>query len=267
MCIFIYFIYDFIQTPTTEAEWTSIASEFEENWNYPFCLGALDGKHIAIQKPSASGSLFYNYKNYFSIVLLALVDAKYKFLFVDVGTLGRFGDAGIYDNSPLKEAIENNLLNIPPPKGLPNGDRLCHYHVIADDAFSLSSHLIKPFPHRQLDVDKQIFNYRLSRARRVVENAFGILANRFRIFLTKINLSPEKVKQVVLAACCIHNYLIENTQPHGSSPRQNGTDGQMAVMPPTVRHSSSQSAKSQRDLLKDYFLTSVSVSWQKEMVV
>ena len=71
--------------------------------------------------------------------------------------------------------------------------------------------MMKPYPHRNMDKAKRIFNYRLSRARRVVENTFGILANRFRVFST-IHLSPEKVKDLVMAACCLHNFMIEHNK-------------------------------------------------------
>ena len=67
--------------------------------------------------------------------------------------------------------------------------------------------MMKPYPHHQLENERQIFNYRLSRAHRVVENAFGILANRFRAFQTTINQPPEKVEMIVLAACCLYNYM------------------------------------------------------------
>ena len=71
---------------------------------------------------------------------------------------------------------------------------------------------MKPYPHKNLDKEKRIFNYQLSCARRVVENAFGILANRWRVFLTTIKLCPEKVTYLILAACCFHNYLVEKNK-------------------------------------------------------
>ena len=59
--------------PSIEEEWLKIAKAFEEKWNYPLCLGAIDGKHIAIKQPSGSGSLYFNYKHFFSIILLIIV--------------------------------------------------------------------------------------------------------------------------------------------------------------------------------------------------
>lgn len=69
-----------IQCPTSEEEWAAIAEVFQSKWQFPHCCGALDGKHVAIVCPRNSGSLFRNYKGFFSIVLMALVDADYKFL-------------------------------------------------------------------------------------------------------------------------------------------------------------------------------------------
>ena len=71
--------------------------------------------------------------------------------------------------------------------------------------------LSKPFPQKDLNDDRRIFNYRLSRARRVVENAFGILSARFRIFHSTINLKLDSIEKVVLATIALHNYLRRRT--------------------------------------------------------
>lgn len=76
-----YFIF---QVPDSAQEWTQKAKEFQLKWNYPCCFGALDGKHIAIQQPPNSGSEYFNYKHFFSVLFLALVDANYKFVYVEV---------------------------------------------------------------------------------------------------------------------------------------------------------------------------------------
>eukprot|EP00794_Sanderia_malayensis_P002882 gene2882-3334_t len=95
--------------------------------------------------------------------------------------------------------MDDKSIGFPISEELGDSCLKCHYHVIGDDAFPLRNDIMKPFPFRQPVHEQQISNYRLSSARRVVENAFGILANRFRVLLTKIALEPKKAEKVVLA--------------------------------------------------------------------
>lgn len=90
--------------PTNEM-WKSIADDFNTNWNFPNCIGALDGKHFNTQSPLNSGSLYFNYKKTFSVVLMALVDANYKFTIVNVGSYGKNSDGGIFANSNLGKEL------------------------------------------------------------------------------------------------------------------------------------------------------------------
>jgi hypothetical protein len=196
------------QTPDTAEEWLQISKEFETKWNFPNCIGALDGKHVEITPPVNSGSDYYNYKNTFSVVLLAMVDANYKFIYVDIGTNGRISDGGVYGKSSLAEALHNNSLNIPTDRPLPGRNKPQPFVIIADEAFPLKANIMKPYSGRNaVSKERRIYNYRTSRARRIVENAFGILSNRFRIFLSPINLRPETVQLIVLASCALHNFL------------------------------------------------------------
>ena len=139
---------------------------------------AIDGKHVRIQAPAHSGSQYYNYKGYYSIIMLAVVDANYKFMYVDVGSYGADSDAGIFRHCGLFNALEQVKARLPPCEQLPDGDTDTPYFLIGDDAFALKSWMVKPYSKREMTVSEHIFNYRLSRARRIVENAFCILANR-----------------------------------------------------------------------------------------
>ena len=98
---------EMISCPTTQEEWREVAQQFGTRWNFHHALGAIDGKHIAIKAPKNTGSLYYNYKGFFSIVMLGLVDADYKFLWVDVGANGSASDAQLFNSCELKEAIDS----------------------------------------------------------------------------------------------------------------------------------------------------------------
>ena len=183
--------------PTTPEEWRAIADKFYGRWNFPHTCGALDGKHVACRCPPKSGSLYFNYKGFYSIILLALVDADYKFIWADVGGAGSASDAQIYSDSELKQCAEDGTLG---PEPLPNDTQNAPYYFVGDDAFSLRSTMMKPYSQRCLQNEERIFKYRLSRARRVRENAFGILVNRFQIWLSTKQHEPSTVK-LILKPC------------------------------------------------------------------
>lgn len=195
-----------------ETNWQTISEDFNERWNFPHCIGAIDGKHIVIQAPANSGSSFYNYKGNHSINLLAISDAKYRFIIVDIGAPGRQGDSGVLTNSRLMNLLEDDKLKIPPPVQLDN--KKFPYVFVADEAFPLTTYMMRPYPQSgNLNVTKKIFNYRLSRARRVVESAFGILAARWRIFRKPIIACTSTVQKIVQAAIVLHNFII-NSEEH-----------------------------------------------------
>lgn len=149
-----------------------ISNDFEELWQLENVLGALDGKHIRINAPAHSGSLFYNFKGYHSIVLFAMVDARYRFRFIDVGCNGRANDSTIYKDGFLYNGIKNKSLGIPKKRFLKGKKIKIPYYFIGDDAFSLDQHLMKPYNRNvKLSTAQYALNYRLSRARMVVECA------------------------------------------------------------------------------------------------
>ncbi|XP_025191561.1 uncharacterized protein LOC112591838, partial [Melanaphis sacchari] len=165
------------------------AQEFWTRWNFPNCIGAINGKHIRMKCPKNTGTLYFNYKEHFSIVLLALVDANCKFLIIDVGSYGKEGDSD--------------------DEKLPDTNNSTPFVVVGDGAFRLHRHIMKPYSKSSARQDraKTIFNYRLSRCCRVTENAFGLLSQVFRIFHTAIGTDLEVCDDLVIVACCLHNML------------------------------------------------------------
>lgn len=199
----------FLPSPTEET-WREVAQRFWDKWNFPNCIGAIDGKHVHIQAPPRSGSQF-NYKKAFSVVVLALADADYRFRVIQVSDFERTNDIEVYTESDLARGMESRTLHVPDAAPLPGAAHLGNvpFAMVGDVAFPLKPYLMRPYPaHNLNNKNKKIFNYRLSRARRAVENAFIILASRWRILHQKINLHPQNVGTLVVASCILHNFLL-----------------------------------------------------------
>lgn len=249
-------------------------------WNFPNCLGALDGKYIAIKAPKHNGSMFFKYKGFFSIVLLALVDADYKFTFADVGSNGGISNGGVLQESCFQAALNNNSLGIPPANCLPERNTPVPYVIVADEAFPLKENLIKPFPAKSLDDASRVFNYRLSQAHRVIENAFGIVVHRLQIFQSTIPLEPKKVEWIdVLACIALHNYLRTKSVEYSQAVADSETAAH-ELLPTEWRHNpnaqllsvclqgsnrSSIQAREIREEFLDYFITNGQADWQWDM--
>ncbi|KAM9571566.1 uncharacterized protein ACWYII_000199 [Salvelinus alpinus] len=136
-----------------EEDWRAIAAEFLERWNFPNCLGSIDGKHVVIQAPPCSGSQFYNYKGTYSVVLLAVVDAIYCFRVVDVGAYGKGRDGGTLRDSAFGQALQDGTLEIPPPASLPGAEDLgpVPHIFVGDEAFPLKHNLMRPYAPSNVD--------------------------------------------------------------------------------------------------------------------
>ena len=198
-----------MQLPDSHEKWITVANQYEDKWNYPNCVGSMDGKHVMIQSPFDSGSEYFNYKSFFSIVLFALVDADYNFLYVDCGCQGRISDGGIFKHSKLYTFIDKQRLNLPAPRSLQEGRPEIPYTFLADEAFPLMENIMKPYAGIGPKGSRErIYNYRLSRARRVVENVFGIICSVFRLLRRPILLQPKKAALVVMAITYLHNFFM-----------------------------------------------------------
>ena len=247
------FTREYLRSPTTPDEWKELEMELWIGWNIPHALGALDGKHVALKKPKTSGALYHNYKGFFSIVMLALVDRQYKFRWVDVGTARSYSDAQIFNTCHLNRKIDDGSIGFPKPAPTTQGGRDVPCFILADEAFALKTWLMKPYGRRMLTREERIANYRISRGRRVVENAFGILVSRFRVMMTIIELPPETVRAVVLTCVVLHNIL--RSQYQGQHGGQQPGDGRLigGAAACGCDRNPAREAKRLRDYLKDYF--------------
>jgi len=179
---------------------------------------------------------------------------------------------------------------LPEQDNLPNVDIPFNYFIVGDEAFPLKPYLLRPYPGLQLDETKRIFNYRLSRARRTIENAFGILAARWRIFWHNIIADVETIEVIIAACLCLHNFLRTKELHLPSNQRiycpdlyadqlsANGTvvsgewrndygDSNLRRLGRTGSNVSTRTIAHSRDILADYFCSPEgSVSWQRNHV-
>lgn len=257
----------------TEELWKNTARRFQERWNFPNCIGALDGKHVVIQAPTNSGSKFYNYKGTSSVVLLALVDASYKFLAIDVGGFGSNSDGGIFANSRLGQALQGGNLNVPAPCPLPSAPELGQvpFVIVADEAFPMKPFLLRPYPWKRLPEDQRVFNYRLSRARRIVENVFGILSQCWRVYQRRLQVSPDTADSIIKATCILTNYLRGADGAQSADIEDEGSDAGNGSVLGAIRslrgNRASAEALRARDTFRQYFTSPAGqVPWQYDHV-
>jgi len=267
-----------------QSSWKEVSDGFFDKWQFPNCLGAIDGVHIRIKAPPRSGSEFFNYKGFFSIVLLGTCDAEYKFTWVDIGQYGSISDGGVWSNTHFRQDLEEGTANLPPPTLLPGTTVLFPYVFVADEAFPLSNYMMRPFPKKndKMTDDERIFNYRLSRARRVIENTFGIMKTKWQILHSCISCSPKNAELIVKALVCLHNFmivsgraeycppgLIDTEQNNGEIQRGTWRDSQTIFhrLGRVGANRSTRIAYGMRNYLMQYFVSEIGkeqAPWQYE---
>ncbi|CAH2009430.1 unnamed protein product [Acanthoscelides obtectus] len=225
---------------------------------------------ISLLIPEVTDAIYVYLKHYVkgtnSVVLMAVVDHDYCFRYVNIGANERNSDSGIFRNSALYSDLENNIL--------PTGGFL-----VGDDAFALKTYLLKPYSGTNLTRVQKIFNYRLSRARRIVENGFGILTSSFRIFQKPIPTDVNTTDKIIQASCALHNWL-RLTSPSCYFPKDcvdvENIDSEtivegtwrrelIATLPSITdqtTNNSPQIARNLRDKYVEYFSGAGAVVWQ-----
>jgi len=143
---------------------------------------------------------------------MAVADADYCFISVEAGAYSSSSDSNVFKHSTFGKLLESNRLNIPDPRVLPSDAEglSMPFVLVGDEAFALSEYVLRPYPSQKLTFLKRIYNYRLSRARRIIECTFGILANKWRIFHRPIDIKPDFCDNIIKACCVLHNYVRKN---------------------------------------------------------
>ncbi|XP_043217774.1 protein ALP1-like [Amphibalanus amphitrite] len=261
----------------TRHTWERSEATFRDRWNFPNCVAALDGKHVVLQAPANTGSEYFNYKHTFSTVLLAAVDGDYRFVYVSVGSAGRESDGGVFRRSDLAAALRDDSLQLPPPKALPGTNTIMPHVIVADEAFPLTTAIMRPYPGRteaRLGVRATVFNYRLSRARRIVENAFGILAQTWRIYRRPMNVNVQHACKIVHATCILHNFLhadevvaLQGRPELDQQDRATAPAGLADALHRLGANNYTRAAEHVRDQFARYFAGEGAVPWQMEHAV
>ena len=194
----------YIKIPVDE-ELDRVVNDFKYKWGFPQCVDAIDGSHIPVKAPIEFHADYYNQKGWYSVILQGVVDSSYKFIDINVGRPGKVHDARVFANSSLfhrgragslfSEAKAQTINDVCVPLG-----------IIADAANPLLPWVMKPFPDNgNLPPEKYHFNYRLSRARMVVENAFGRLKGSWCCLHKQNEVDIAKSTSVSATCCVLHN--------------------------------------------------------------
>jgi hypothetical protein len=149
---------DYAKAPSTVDEWKGIGLQFGRMWNFPNCIGAIDGEHV-MQAPPKSGFTYFNYKGSHSIVLLAICDAYYRFILINIGNAGRHSDGGVLSNSTFCQATESGSLSIPPPRALPGTTIKAPFVFVGDVNFPFQTNMLRSYPGKHFLDPEAIFNY------------------------------------------------------------------------------------------------------------
>lgn len=169
-----------------------------------------------------------------------------------------------------------NIFRLPSPSDISPTFKKVPYVFVADDAFALTENMMKPYARSSLTESERIFNYRLSRARRMIENSFGILSAQWRIFRTTINAHPEMVELIIETCVCLHNYLRlgedsvfglvdEELATHIKPGAWRSMESNLLSLERNTTNSNNK-AKALRDRFAQYFVNEGSVDWQLDRI-
>lgn len=181
---------------------------------------------------------------------------------IDIGASGKDSDGGIFKNSSIGIKLADNTMNVPEPQPL-HSDIVSLTHVlVADEAFQLSEYILTPYSRKSFNFSHRIFNYRLSRARRIIESSFGILTQIWRILRRPLETNVQNAVKIVKATVCLHNWLQEiGSQKHTLNEEINTNKN--AIKTSRTLKINLKYAHNVREEFCKYFNDPGRVSWQE----
>ena len=188
----------------------AIIEGFLTRWNFPLCLGAIDGTHIPIKAPQNHHTDYFNRKSFHSVILQAVCDSECRITDIFAGWPGRAHDARVFSRSNIGQKVINGTL-VTGHDTLArdiNGTTIEPF-LVGDPAYPFRKHRMKDYTGSNLSPEKEYFNYRLNRARIQIERTFGLLKGRWRCLLRPLECDLANVVQHVIASCILHNICQE----------------------------------------------------------
>ena len=201
----------YIVLPTDQLELEDLVSNFYSAHGFPQCIGAVDGTHVGIKKPSQNASDYVNRKGNYTLNIQAAADYNYCFFDVNIQWPGSVHDARIFSNSKLNKMFRDG--EVPQcSKIIVEGEPPVPICLLGDPAYPLLPYIMKEFANGGKTQDEQFFGYRLSSARMVIECAFGRLKARFGCLRRDMDINLDDLPHVIHACFILHNFCEINKE-------------------------------------------------------
>lgn len=191
-----------VKLPASEEARKSLSDLFKEKNGIDGQLGAVDGLlvHIHLPPGTKNARKYQCYKSYYAMNMQAVAGPNGEYLYVNIGHAGATGDGCAIRGSKFWKMNERNVFK-----------HTDGYHWIGDNAYSLMPWLMCPYADAALGSQQDVYNLTLSKARQVIERAFGMTIQRFRILAAPLTYSIAQCVKVAKLCCTLHNICLKDS--------------------------------------------------------
>ena len=200
-----------IRLPMTEAEVREKTTNFFHHWQFPQCLGAVDGTHVDIKQSSDNATDFINHKSRFSLNIQACCDYNCQFMDVVVKWPGSVHGTRMFVNSALNQKLRSGVIPRCPKRIISDEDPI-PVVILGDPAYPLLPYMMKEYANGGSTSQEQYFGYKLCSARNVIECAFGRLKARFSALRREMDINLSDLPKVIYACFVLHNFYEVNKE-------------------------------------------------------